>query len=62
MSMRGCRGRHVAMGLSQALAYLHTRKTKVAHFDLKSANVLITADGRAKLADVGELPTPLQSA
>ena len=48
------RGKCVALDLCKALAYLHTRRTKVVHFDLKAANILVTADGRAKLADVGE--------
>ena len=48
------RGRQVALEVASALLYLHTRPQKIVHYDLKAANVLLTRDGRAKLADVGE--------
>ncbi|KAJ2807277.1 hypothetical protein H4R20_001346 [Coemansia guatemalensis] len=39
----------IALGVS----YLHTRRPSVIHRDLKSMNVLITADNRAKINDFG---------
>ena len=44
-------GRRIALGVAQALHYLHS--LKMAHLDLKSANVLLTRDFTPKLADVG---------
>eukprot|EP00884_Botryococcus_braunii_P017382 jgi/Botrbrau1/4327/Bobra.0232s0018.1 len=45
--------RAAVMGLdiARGVAYLHSKS--VIHLDLKSANILLTADGRAKIADVG---------
>eukprot|EP00884_Botryococcus_braunii_P016077 jgi/Botrbrau1/3152/Bobra.0070s0118.1 len=45
------RGPQVAYDIASALAYLH--HNRVIHMDVKSANVLLTHDGRAKLGDVG---------
>jgi hypothetical protein len=45
-------GRRIALGIAQALHYLH-HSLKVMHMDLKSANVLLTRDFTPKLADVG---------
>eukprot|EP00884_Botryococcus_braunii_P012609 jgi/Botrbrau1/21349/Bobra.0184s0058.1 len=45
------RGAQVAYDLACALDYLHNKNT--IHLDVKSANVLLTLDGRAKLADMG---------
>ncbi|KAK9788136.1 hypothetical protein WJX73_007093 [Symbiochloris irregularis] len=45
------RGRHVALEVALALNYLHSHGC--IHFDLKSANVLLTRTGTAKVADVG---------
>ena len=42
-------GRDVAL----ALNYLHNRKVPIVHLDVKSANVLLDAYLRAKLADLG---------
>lgn len=47
----------MALDVARALAYLHEER-KLAHFDLKSRNVLLTADGVAKVADYG-LAQPL---
>lgn len=44
-------GRHIALEIAEGLAYLHARN--VTHRDLKSKNVLLTADLHAKVADVG---------
>ncbi|CAG4957973.1 unnamed protein product [Parnassius apollo] len=51
----------LAHGLAAALAHLHTatgNKPCVVHRDVNSNNVLIAADGRARLADLG-LAQPL---
>ncbi|KAL4439257.1 hypothetical protein ABPG77_004159 [Micractinium sp. CCAP 211/92] len=45
------RGRHVALHLARALAHLHS--LGIVHMDVKSSNVLLTAQGSAKLCDVG---------
>ncbi len=41
----------VAAEIGDALAYLHQRK--IVHRDLKSANILVQADGHSKLLDFG---------
>ena len=46
-----CRGKRVAYEVLMGLHYLHG--FKVVMLDLKSPNVLLAADGTAKLADVG---------
>ncbi|WP_062267200.1 serine/threonine-protein kinase [Endozoicomonas arenosclerae] len=43
----------VAKGLLEAFEYLHTQTPPISHGDLKPNNVLVTADGEAKLADFG---------
>lgn len=45
------RGRNVMMDVARGLTYLHSKR--VVHFDLKSANILLSRTGTAKLADVG---------
>ncbi|CAL8464777.1 g4312 [Coccomyxa elongata] len=45
------RGRRVAHDVALGLHYLHD--SRVVHLDLKSCNVLIAADGTAKISDVG---------
>lgn len=46
-----CRGKHIALDIVKGLIYLHSRD--IAHLDVKSPNVMLAADGRAKLGDVG---------
>eukprot|EP01102_Stenamoeba_stenopodia_P009690 TRINITY_DN2864_c0_g2_i1.p1 TRINITY_DN2864_c0_g2~~TRINITY_DN2864_c0_g2_i1.p1 ORF type:complete len:747 (+),score=247.11 TRINITY_DN2864_c0_g2_i1:95-2335(+) len=41
--------RDTALGLN----YLHSRKPAIVHRDLKSGNLLLTADGRVKITDFG---------
>ncbi|KAL4855424.1 Mitogen-activated protein kinase kinase kinase 9 [Chlorella vulgaris] len=45
------RGRRVALEVARALNYLHSKS--IVHMDVKSCNVLLSASGTAKLADVG---------
>eukprot|EP00884_Botryococcus_braunii_P014169 jgi/Botrbrau1/22753/Bobra.0132s0085.1 len=44
-------GKQVALDIARGLVFLHTHK--VIHRDLKTSNVLITAEGVAKIGDVG---------
>ncbi|BDA50369.1 probable leucine-rich repeat receptor-like protein kinase PEPR2 [Coccomyxa sp. Obi] len=53
------RGKRVAYEVALGLHFLH--ELRVVHLDLKSSNVLIAADGTAKIADVG-LSAQLQNA
>lgn len=46
------RGKRVAVDVAFALEYLHYT-ANVVHADIKSNNVLLTANGRAKLAGTG---------
>lgn len=44
-------GRRIALDIARGLHFLHSKK--IVHFDLKSANVLLSRDCTAKIADVG---------
>ena len=44
-------GRRIALDIARGLHFLHSKK--IVHFDLKSANVLLSRDFTAKIADVG---------
>ncbi|KAK9800309.1 hypothetical protein WJX73_010786 [Symbiochloris irregularis] len=44
-------GKPIAMDIARGLAFLHANK--VIHRDLKSKNILLTAEGQAKIGDVG---------
>jgi serine/threonine protein kinase len=43
----------VALGVARGMAYLHTRPQPLLHMDLKSANILLDASWRVKIADFG---------
>lgn len=45
------RGWQVALDIARGLHWLHSRS--LVHLDIKTSNVLLTADGRAKIADFG---------
>ncbi|OWZ24130.1 Protein kinase [Phytophthora megakarya] len=44
---------HIAAGIGRAMEYLHSRTPPLIHRDLKSKNVLLTADLEPKLIDFG---------
>ena len=46
-----CRGQYIALDIAEGLDYLHSNS--IIHLDLKSPNVLLTDEYRAKIADVG---------
>lgn len=46
-----CRGAQIALDVAVGICYLHNRF--ITHFDIKSANVLLSTQFRAKLADLG---------
>jgi serine/threonine protein kinase len=41
------------LDIARGLEYLHLRKPSVIHRDCKSSNILITSQGKAKIADFG---------
>ena len=43
----------IALGVAQALTHLHALRPQMLHRDLKTANVLLDAAGKAKVADFG---------
>ena len=43
----------ILLDVSYGLLYLHTHSPKIIHRDLTAANVLLTRDKRAKIADLG---------
>jgi len=43
----------IAADIAEGMAFLHSRKPPLIHRDLKSQNVLLRSDGRAKIADFG---------
>jgi hypothetical protein len=45
------RGKRVMQDVACGLGYLHSKR--IVHFDLKSANILLSRAGTAKLADIG---------
>ncbi len=45
------RGRFIALDVARGLTYLHARR--IAHFDLKSPNILLSSNHTAKIADMG---------
>lgn len=50
-SIKPLQQKQIALDIAQALAYLHSQS--MIHRDLRGANILLTAEGRAKLADFG---------
>ncbi|KAH7928953.1 kinase-like protein [Leucogyrophana mollusca] len=50
------------LDVARGLEYLHTSQPTVVHGDLKGANILITASGRACLADFGLATTSISQA
>jgi hypothetical protein len=45
------RGKGIAIEVARGLVYLHSRR--IVHMDIKSANILLSREGHAKIADVG---------
>ena len=44
---------HALQSVSSALAWLHSPPVRIAHGDIKAANILVAADGSVKIADFG---------
>lgn len=45
--------RSLALGIARALAYMHSRRPKLIHRDVKAKNVLLTLEYEAKVIDFG---------
>ena len=43
----------IMLGISKGVEYLHNSRPSIIHRDIKSSNVLITAQGKAKINDFG---------
>eukprot|EP00842_Homolaphlyctis_polyrhiza_P001082 jgi/Hompol1/1975/HPOL_005035-RA len=51
----------IAFDTIKALAYLHDLKPPMVHGNLKSRNILLSADGKIKLSDYGFMSSVFQS-
>ena len=50
-ALLACRGASIALDIAKGIHFLHSHK--IMHLDIKSPNILLAADGTAKIADVG---------
>ena len=53
---------HIACDIAEALAYLHQHPLDLVHRDISPNNILLDAEGRAKLGDFGVAQSPQHSA
>lgn len=44
-------GKQAALDVARGLVFMHSKN--IVHRDIKSKNILLTSDGRAKIGDVG---------
>jgi serine/threonine-protein kinase CTR1 len=47
-----------ALGIAEAIEYLHRRSPKIVHRDIKTHNMLLASDGSMKLCDFGLVAHP----